>query len=203
VLVLAVSWLNHAAAPAAVRPDRPQQATARADLADADEPDPWDGLVFTETGIFVGGPATGDGPPIPVAGIRPGDLANTYGEPRADDRSHRGIDIPARRGTPVMASADGWILALPSGGAGGLGLFLLDRTGRYLLYYAHLDAYADGLHQGLAVRRRELLGYVGTTGNAQQPHLHFEVTRLSAPGSLAGRPVNPYDFLTGGGLILP
>jgi peptidoglycan LD-endopeptidase LytH len=155
-----------------------------------------DGFVFTASGMFVGPPAESDGPVVPVLGIEPSHLRNTFGQPRPDDRSHRGIDIAAPRGTPVMAAVDGWIVALPQGGAGGRGLFLLDRRGSHLLYYAHLDAYAPDVWAGMAVRQRELLGYVGTTGNAQQPHLHFEVGRIRTPGRLDVVPLNPYHYLT-------
>lgn len=155
-----------------------------------------DGFVFTETGMFVGPPATASGPVMPVLGVLASDLQNTYGAPRDDDRSHRGIDIPAPRGTPLLAAVDGWIVALPHGGAGGRGVFLLDRTGEYLLYYAHLDAWAPDLWPGMAVRQRELLGWVGTSGNAQQPHLHFEVGRVRVPGTLQVEAINPYVWLT-------
>jgi peptidoglycan LD-endopeptidase LytH len=155
-----------------------------------------DGFVFTETGMFVGPEPAASGPVIPVLGVAVSDLQNTYGAPRSEDRSHRGIDIPAARGTPLLAAVDGWIVAMPNGGAGGRGLFLLDRTGTYLLYYAHLDGYAPDLWPGMAVRQRELLGYVGTSGNAEQPHLHFEVGRVRAPGTLRVEPINPYHFLT-------
>jgi peptidoglycan LD-endopeptidase LytH len=141
-------------------------------------------------------PSAGNGAVMPVLGITPAHLFNTFGEPRADDRRHIGIDIAAPMGTPVIAALDGWIVALPNGGAGGRGLHLLDRTGRFVLYYAHLDSYAEGLWPGMAVRKREVIGYVGTTGNAMTPHLHFEVGRVRRPGSLQVDPINPYDFLT-------
>jgi peptidoglycan LD-endopeptidase LytH len=137
------------------------------------------------------------GPLIPVQGVSAADLRNSFGQPRADGRSHTGIDIDAPRGTPLGAAVDGWVVALPSGGAGGLGLHLIDRTGTFLLYYGHLDTYAEPMWIGRAVRRGELLGYVGTTGNAAGPHLHLEVGRLTSPGSYTVVPINPYDFLTG------
>jgi peptidoglycan LD-endopeptidase LytH len=154
-----------------------------------------DGFHFTEIGVLVGPPAVHEGPVVPVLGVTADDLENTFGAPRPDERRHIGIDIAAPRGTPVMAAVDGWIVAMPFGGAGGRGLHLLDRTGRYLLYYAHLDGYAEGLWPGRAVRQRELLGFVGTTGNAQQPHLHLEVGRVRGPGYLSVEPLNPYHYL--------
>jgi peptidoglycan LD-endopeptidase LytH len=136
---------------------------------------------------------------MPVSGVTAADLEDTFGAPRHGDRSHIGIDIPAPRGTPVVAALDGWIVNLPAGGAGGRGLYLLDRTGRYLLYYAHLDGYADGLWPGLAVRRGEVLGYVGDTGNALgAPHLHLEVGLVTQSTTWWQRePLNPYVVLTG------
>jgi peptidoglycan LD-endopeptidase LytH len=155
-----------------------------------------DALEFTATGIYARAAEAAGGAVIPVSGVTAGALLNTFGQPRADERRHIGIDIAAARGTPVVAALDGWIVSLPNGGAGGRGLHLLDRTGRYLLYYAHLDAYAEGVWAGMAVRRRELLGYVGTSGNAAVPHLHFEVGRIVRPGTLQVEPINPYNFLT-------
>jgi peptidoglycan LD-endopeptidase LytH len=180
-------------------------STARSDGVDAAPALPADnahlplkleGFHFTELGMLVGPPSGHDGPVVPVLGVTADDLENTFGAPRPDERRHLGIDIAAPRGTPVMAAVDGWIVALPSGGAGGRGLHLMDRTGLYLLYYAHLDSYADDVWPGRAVRQRELLGYVGTTGNAQQPHLHLEVGRVRGPGPLDVEPVNPFHYLT-------
>jgi peptidoglycan LD-endopeptidase LytH len=166
----------------------------RADITAA--PFALDGFHFTEIGVLVGPPAImRDGPVVPVLGVTVDDLQNTFGAPRPDERRHIGIDIAAPRGTPVLAAVDGWIVAMPFGGAGGRGLHLLDRTGRYLLYYAHLDSYAEGLWPGRAVRQRELLGYVGTTGNAQQPHLHLEVGRVRGPNYFDVEPLNPYHYL--------
>jgi peptidoglycan LD-endopeptidase LytH len=151
---------------------------------------------LTPAGVLVRVSDAGSGAAMPVSGVTPRQLSNTFGEPRPDERRHIGIDIPAPRGTPVVAALDGWVVSLPVGGAGGRGLYMLDRTGTWLLYYAHLDAYAEGVWPGMAVRRRELIGYVGSTGNAAMPHLHFEVGRIRRPGTLQAEPVNPYYFLT-------
>jgi peptidoglycan LD-endopeptidase LytH len=163
----------------------------------AGETSPAEPYVFTATGMFVSAPRGSGGPVVPVAGVGVAELQNTWGAPRADERRHIGIDIAAPRGTPIMAALDGWIVSLSFNDAGGRGVHLLDRTGRYLLYYAHLDGYAEGLYPGMAVRQRELLGYVGTSGNAQVPHLHFEVGLVRSPGGLAADPLNPYHFLRG------
>jgi peptidoglycan LD-endopeptidase LytH len=158
-----------------------------------------DALEFTATGLLAGVVSVDNGPVIPVLGVRPEDLRDTFGDPRdAGERRHAGIDIGAPRGTPVAAALDGWIVALSNGAVGGIGLHLLDRTGTWLLYYSHLDGYRDDVYPGLAVRRGELLGYVGATGNAGGwPHLHFEAGRITSPATFGARPVNPYEFLLG------
>jgi peptidoglycan LD-endopeptidase LytH len=155
-------------------------------------------IEHTATGVVARVAPAGHGAVMPVPGIAPTDLQNSFGAPRPDERRHIGIDIGAPRGTPVVAAMDGWVVSLSGGGAGGRGLHLLDRTGRYVFYYAHLDGYAEGLWPGRAVRRAELVGYVGTTGNAGDwPHLHLEVGRITRPGTLQVVPLNPYEFLTG------
>jgi peptidoglycan LD-endopeptidase LytH len=158
-----------------------------------------DAIEFTATGLLAGVVSVENGPVIPVLGVRPEDLRDTFGAPRdAGERRHAGIDIGAPRGTPVAAALDGWVVALSNGAVGGIGLHLLDRTGTWLLYYSHLDGYRDDVYPGLAVRRGELLGYVGATGNAGGwPHLHFEAGRITSPQTFGARPVNPYDFLLG------
>jgi peptidoglycan LD-endopeptidase LytH len=175
---------------------------------DADQADPIefaaaddsaiDAYELTETGWLVRVAPAANGVAMPVHGVTVDQLVNTFGEPRSNERRHVGIDIGAPRGTPVVAAVDGWIVSLGYNAAGGRGVHLLDRSGQHLLYYAHLDSYADGLWPGLAVRRRELLGYVGSTGNAALPHLHLEVGRVRTPGRLDVEPINPYIFLTGG-----
>ena len=103
---------------------------------------------------------------------------------------------------PIVAASDGFIVRIATSGRGGLGVTQLDRTGTYSYYYAHLDAYADGLSEGMAVRRGDLIGYVGTTGNAPEnaPHLHFAINQIeSAHRWWHGTPVNPYPLLAGYG----
>jgi murein DD-endopeptidase MepM/ murein hydrolase activator NlpD len=172
-------------------------AAANSIAADAPVETPVDPFIFTETGMFVTGTRTRTGVVIPVAGVTLADLENTFGAPRADGRRHVGIDIAAPTGTPLMAAVDGWVAALSYNDAGGRGLHLLDRTGQFLLYYAHLDAYAEGVFAGMAARQGELLGYVGSTGNAAMPHLHLEVGRVRGPGALQAEPLNPFAFLRG------
>ena len=113
---------------------------------------------------------------MPVEGARVKAVADTWQAPRSGGRKHAGQDIFARRGTPVIASADGILVRLGGGKLGGNAVFVAGRGGR-VYYYAHLDRYADGVKPGLSVLRGDVLGYVGTTGNARgtPPHLHFGV----------------------------
>ncbi len=103
---------------------------------------------------------------IPVEGVRAADLRNTFDEGRTDHR-HEGIDIAAPRGTRVLAVDDGKVVKLFRSIPGGLTVYQFDPGQRFAYYYAHLDRYADGLREGRAVRRGDLIGYVGTTGNAR------------------------------------
>jgi murein DD-endopeptidase MepM/ murein hydrolase activator NlpD len=98
----------------------------------------------------------------------------------------------------VLAAADGRVLKLFTSAAGGLTVYVLDPTSRFVYYYAHLDAYRPGLAEGQAVRAGETLGTVGSSGNAAPaaPHLHFAVARLGdARRWWAGTPVDPRPLL--------
>jgi peptidoglycan LD-endopeptidase LytH len=132
----------------------------------------------------------------PVAGLDPRTLRDTFDDGRGQG-SHEAIDILAPRGTPVLAVDDGVVLKLLTSARGGLSVYQLDATSTYCYYYAHLDGYAAGLHEGQALGRGSLVGYVGTTGNAPPgtPHLHFAILRLG-PGQRGcqGPAVNPYPL---------
>lgn len=137
---------------------------------------------------------------IPVAGVRPEDLLNNFSEERAEGRTHNAIDIPAPRGTPVLAAADGRILRLFQSERGGLTIYQLSADERMVFYYAHLDRYADGLAAGHFVRRGQVIAYVGDTGNAGAGnyHLHFAVWLVTDPRRYwDGASVNPYPLLGG------
>jgi len=137
---------------------------------------------------------------IPVSGVTARDLANTYDD-RRGAKSHEAIDIAAPRGTPVVAVDDGRIAKLFTSVAGGLTVYHFDTQQRYAYYYAHLDRYADGLKEGAHVRRGDVVGYVGTTGNAppDAPHLHFAIFVLGAERQWwKGTPLNPYPILVDG-----
>lgn len=127
----------------------------------------------------------------PVAG--PVSFVDSWGAPRSGGRAHLGVDMMAVRGTPVAAIFDGTIASLSSGSSlGGISLWLNSTAGD-TYYYAHLDGYADGVSTGGSVAAGQILGYVGSTGNASPayPHLHFE----SHPGG--GGAVNPYPLVRG------
>lgn len=134
---------------------------------------------------------------MPVAGIPPESLTDMFDHARGG-RKHEAIDIMAARGTPVFAVDDGKLAKLFNSVPGGLTVYQFDPQGQLTYYYAHLDRYADGLKEGMPVRRGDLIGYVGSTGNANPsgPHLHFAVFRLGPEQQWwKGEPVNPYMAL--------
>ena len=161
--------------------------------------DPKAGPPVTVAEGVVVGPA---GLAIPVAGIRPEQLVDTYTQARAGGaRSHDAIDIMAPLGTPVVAAAPGKVEKLFfSGGGGGTTAYVRSADGRWTYYYAHLDAYAPGLAEGQQIERGAPVGTVGVSGNANPagPHLHFAVNRMN-PGESwwQGTPINPYPLLAG------
>ena len=126
----------------------------------------------------------------PVAG--PVSFVDSWGDPRSGGRSHQGVDMLAARGTPLVAVESGTIKRKSTSTLGGITIWLEGRSGD-AYYYAHLDAWAAGLTQGMSVNAGDLVGTVGTTGNAPEnvPHLHFE----RHPGG--GAAVNPYPFVRG------
>jgi murein DD-endopeptidase MepM/ murein hydrolase activator NlpD len=136
---------------------------------------------------------------IPVAGIRPEQLQDTYTQSRSAGRTHNSIDIMAARNTPVLAAADGQIIKLFNSERGGITLYQLGTDQRTVYYYAHLERYADGITENRFARRGELLGYVGDTGNAGRDncHLHFAIWLVTDPKRFwDGENVNPYPLLT-------
>jgi murein DD-endopeptidase MepM/ murein hydrolase activator NlpD len=137
---------------------------------------------------------------IPVAGVRPEELRDTFQEARAAGRTHDAIDIPAPHGTPVLAASDGRVVKLWQSVPGGTTIYQLDPDNTTVYYYAHLDHYADGLAEGHFARRGEVIAYVGDTGNAGPGnyHLHFSVLIVKDPKRYwDGTNVNPYPLLQG------
>lgn len=144
-------------------------------------------------------PAEDSGRPmIPVVGVAPEALRPSFDDARSGNRRHEAIDILAPRGTPVVAAVDGRIVKLFTSAAGGLTIYQFDEAETFCYYYAHLDAYATPLAEGQVVRRGDLIGYVGTTGNAppDTPHLHFAINELGPDRRWwEGDPIDPYPVL--------
>ncbi len=117
---------------------------------------------------------------VPVAGVAPSALRDSFNAARSGGRTHRALDIPAPRRTPVLAAADGTILSIRQNTLGGTTLYLVDSERRFVYYYAHLDSYHDRITEGLEVRQGQVVGFVGTSGNAPPnfPHLHFQALRV-------------------------
>lgn len=135
---------------------------------------------------------------IPVEGIKPEQLTRSFEDRRSGTRAHEAIDIPAPRNTPVKAVDDGTIARLFFSKAGGITIYQFDPSERFCYYYAHLERYADGLREGDRVKKGQIIGYVGVSGNAPKntPHLHFAVFRLSAAKRWwEGTPIDPYEIL--------
>jgi murein DD-endopeptidase MepM/ murein hydrolase activator NlpD len=135
---------------------------------------------------------------IPVEGVKASQLSNTFDQPRGKERHHEALDIMAPKGTKVLAAADGKVVKLFNSKPGGLTVYEFDPTEKYAYYYAHLDRYADGIKEGSVLKRGDLIGYVGSTGNANPnaPHLHFAVVELTPEKQWwKGTPVNPYPML--------
>ncbi|MEO7367971.1 MAG: M23 family metallopeptidase [Gemmatimonadaceae bacterium] len=137
---------------------------------------------------------------VPVDGVTPKQLRNTFNEARDGGRTHRATDILAPRGTPVVAAISGEVARMSQNTLGGVTVYLTDDEKKYVYYYAHLDHYSDALTPGLKVSDGDVIGYVGTSGNAppDTPHLHFQAMRIN-PGQhdwWNGTPVDVRLFMT-------
>ncbi|MGE4242437.1 M23 family metallopeptidase [Ramlibacter sp.] len=151
-----------------------------------------------QSGTVGSDPFDGRSLAVPVAGIRRNQIRDTFEDGRSRGRQHKALDIMAPRGTPVLAADDGHVAKIWRNIGGGLAVYHVDPEGKLVYYYAHLDAYADGLKEGQQVRRGDVIGYVGSTGNAPEsaPHLHFGVSLLASPHALwGGEAVNPYPAM--------
>ncbi|WP_349811185.1 M23 family metallopeptidase [Xanthomonas dyei] len=144
--------------------------------------------------------SAGTGLLIPVQGIDRSKLQDTFTDARSEGRVHDAIDILAPAGTPVLAVADGTVEKLFDSERGGLTMYQFEPGGTYCYYYAHLQRYADGLAEKQSIKRGQVIGYVGSTGNADPaaPHLHFEIHRLGPEKQWwKGEALNPYPVLHG------
>lgn len=116
-------------------------------------------------------------------------FTDTWQAPRSGGRLHIGVDITAATGKALYAVVDGVISQVTAGGSlSGNALKLAQADGTYF-FYAHLDSFAAGIGLGTPVRAGQIIGYVGATGNAGGPHLHFEVHPFG------GDAVNPYPVV--------
>jgi len=135
---------------------------------------------------------------IPVSGVKPEQLRDTFTDARSEGRSHDAIDIMAPAGTPVLAASDGEIVRLFQSERGGITIYQLSPDKKLVFYYAHLQGYAEGLAVGKFARQGEVIGYVGDTGNAGvgNYHLHFSIAVLTDPKRFfEGTNINPYPLL--------
>lgn len=134
---------------------------------------------------------------IPVTGITAVQLSDTFADKRGSERSHEALDIMAPLQTPVVAVDDGKVVKLFDSVPGGLTVYQYDASGTFAYYYAHLDSYAADLEEGQELKRGDLIGYVGATGNADPlaPHLHFAIFLLGPEKQWwKGTAINPYPL---------
>jgi len=132
---------------------------------------------------------------IPVQGVTADKLIDSFDDVRGGTRRHEALDIMSPRGTQVLSADAGQVLKLHNSVAGGLSIYVVDTSQRYIMLYAHLDRYRPGLAAGMPVKKGELLGYVGFTGNANPaaPHLHFAIARSdNLKDWWKGTPMNPF-----------
>jgi murein DD-endopeptidase MepM/ murein hydrolase activator NlpD len=133
----------------------------------------------------------------PISGLSLANLQDSFEEIHNGHR-HQAIDIMETRGTAVSAVVPGTIRKLFFSKPGGNTIYQFDQKGEYCYYYAHLDRYAEGLHEGMSVQPGDVIGFVGSTGNADEgaPHLHFAIFKLG-PERLwwKGTAVDPYPGL--------
>jgi murein DD-endopeptidase MepM/ murein hydrolase activator NlpD len=135
---------------------------------------------------------------LPMHGLTARDIRDTFSEGRSNGQPHEAVDLLAPRGTPILAVTEGVIQKLFLSKPGGITIYEFDPQGDYCYYYAHLERYAEGLHEGMSVSQGEVIGYVGTSGNAppNTPHLHFAIFKLVPEKHWwQGTAINPYPIL--------
>ncbi len=143
---------------------------------------------------------------VPVEGVSPDQVPDTFRALRGRTRIHGAVDIPAPRGTPVLSADDGYVLRLHRNRKGGLTIYATDTSERYVYYYAHLDRYRSRLAAGDRLVRGQVIGFVGTTGDARggAPHLHFQLMERSKDGQAwGGKALDPRPFFTTTGRTVP
>jgi murein DD-endopeptidase MepM/ murein hydrolase activator NlpD len=193
------------AAPDPLAASLPPPPTVQPDLTEADlplRPEPVPASVGAVPELATTNSVGSAGTPgkllVPVEGIKASALTDTFNQPRGKQRHHEALDIIAPKGQRVLAAADGKVVKLFTSKPGGLTVYQFDPTGTYAYYYAHLDRYADDLKEGALLKRGDLVGYVGSTGNADPgaPHLHFAVFTLTPEKQWwKGTPLNPFPLM--------
>jgi murein DD-endopeptidase MepM/ murein hydrolase activator NlpD len=134
---------------------------------------------------------------LPIDGLAASSLRDSFNDRRPGHR-HEAIDIMSPHGTPVLAVAPGTIRKLIRSAAGGITIYQFDETGSRCYYYAHLQRYADGLQEGMRIERGDVIGFVGSTGNASRnaPHLHFSSFEVGPEKRWwTGKAINPFAAL--------
>ena len=136
-----------------------------------------------------------EAPIVPVAGVAIKDLVDSFDEARDGTRRHNAMDIMSARNTPVLSAVSGVLLKFHNSVAGGLTVYASDPTNRFVFMYGHLDSYKPGLKEGDVVKKGDVIGFVGSTGNASSgaPHLHLAITRNdNVKEWWKGTPLNPF-----------
>ena len=134
---------------------------------------------------------------VPVAGVSAAKIPSSFTDKRGS-RQHNAIDILAPRGTPVLSADEGVVAQIDTSAGGGLSLYIAGPGERFIFYYAHLDAYRQGIKEGMRIAKGDTIGYVGTTGNAppNTPHLHFAIARADRDKRWwKGTPLDPLPLL--------
>lgn len=135
---------------------------------------------------------------VPVEGVRPDQIRDSFYEARDGQRTHLATDIMAPRGTPVLSVSAGRVIRMAQNTLGGITVYTLDESGKFVYYYAHLERYSDAVTVGLELEPGDMLGYVGTSGNAppNTPHLHFQAMKVRSGNKpwWSGTPVDVRPF---------
>lgn len=194
VLRLLAAIVTVASTACARTPFRPDPVPASPPSADREPPASSPNADDTEAAL------TAKSLMVPVEGVTPERVPDTYNALRTRG-NHRALDILAPRGTAVLASDAGQVFKLRSNPSGGTTIYVLDRDQRFIYYYAHLERYREGLEEGMSLEAGDVIGYVGTTGNAPPgvPHLHFQIMHYRPDRYWDGEPINPHAFLARSG----
>lgn len=139
---------------------------------------------------------------MPVAGVKPEDLKGSFSQKRGE-RTHNAADVMAPRNTPVLAVDDGILARLFTSKAGGLTIYQTDLKGRFVYYYAHLESYAPNLIRGQRLKKGQVIGYVGSSGNAnpEAPHVHLTIWHTTPDKIFSGSALDPFEVYSGASVL--